>query len=353
MTNRMPFPIGPISEQAAAALRDDQPTNANIVDLLSDLNDPFARDAQLAWFMLNEASFGGWDEVDDDAEWHPRVVELRQRLETWFSDLVGREFDDIDEPAAAVEALLTADGPSISSYLAEWGTADQLAESLLLRFPYQSKEADPHTFAIPRLEGAVKRSLVEIQAGEYGVGYPQSHAELYLGALRGLGVDPSASAILNRLPGIAFATNNLVSMAGLSRAWRGVAIGQLALFEMDSVSPNGHMVCACDRLGLDAATRRFFDVHVMADTEHEAIAAEAFLVDYPREDPSQISNVLFGIKAQGIIDQTIARLAVSAWARHESLLLPPSNAVSDGLGDFATGYSSNVSAATPATAVAV
>ncbi len=349
MTNQMPSPIGPISEQAAAALRDDLTSTPTRVDLVSHLDDPFDRDAQLAWFLLNEASFGGWHGVSDDAEWNPRVVELRQRLETWFSDLVSREFDDVDDPVAVVESLLTADGPSISSYLAECGTEEQLTESLLLRFPYQAKEADPHTFAIPRLEGAVKRALVEIQAGEYGVGYPQSHAELYLGALRGLGVDPSASSILDRLPGVAFATNNLVSMAGLSRARRGVAIGQLALFEMDSVSPNGNMVCACDRLGLDAATRRFFDVHVMADTEHEAIAAEAFLVDYPREDPTQLSNILFGIKAQGVIDRALAHLAVSAWSRRESALVSARADSSDGRAD----HSSNVSAATLATAAAV
>ena len=45
-------------------------------------------------------------------------------------------------------------------------------EFLVHRSLYTLKEADPHTWAIPRLHGAAKAALVEIQADEYGGGGP-------------------------------------------------------------------------------------------------------------------------------------------------------------------------------------
>ncbi len=284
-------------------------------------SNPFDHDTQLAWFILNEASFAGWDGVDDDAEWNPDVVALRRGFERWFSALVTPLFDDVADPEVAADQILSSDGPSMSAFLRDHGTRDQVAESLMLRFPYQSKEADPHTLAIPRLNGSTKRALIEIQTGEYGVGHRSTHAELFLSALDAIGVNDDYTAIIDRLPGVAFATSNLVAMGGLNRSLRGVVIGQLALFEMDSVAPNGTMVEACDRLGLDDATRRFFDVHVMADAEHQVIARQAFLEIYPQEEPDQVDNVLFGIKAQHVIDVALAERAIASWTTGNGALL--------------------------------
>ena len=318
MTFPLPRTVGPNSELALSALRHG-PTAPPTLS-----NDPFDRDTQLAWFMLNEASFGGWDTIDDAAEWYPHVVELRQRFETWFSTLIGSRFDDVSNPELAVDQILNeSGGPSMSQYLADHGTGGQVAESLMLRYPYQSKEADPHTFAIPRLDGSAKRSLVEIQTGEYGVGHESTHAELFRNAVTGSGVTDSHTDIIDQLPGIAFATSNLVSMGGLNRSRRGVVVGQLALFEMDSVKPNGTMVEACHRLGMSDSTRRFFDVHVVADAEHEVIAREAFLIRYPTTDPGQIDNVLFGIEAQHEIDVELAEVAIAAWSGGVSALCEP------------------------------
>jgi Iron-containing redox enzyme len=54
--------------------------------------------------------------------------------------------------------------------VADRGTLAQLREFAIHRSAYQLKEADPHTWAIPRLTGAVKAAMVEIQADEYGDG---------------------------------------------------------------------------------------------------------------------------------------------------------------------------------------
>src|SRR5919107_1759560 len=53
---------------------------------------------------------------------------------------------------------------------------------------FQLKEADPHSWAIPRLSGAAKAALVEVQADEYGGGRPDRvHATLFAKALAGAG----------------------------------------------------------------------------------------------------------------------------------------------------------------------
>ncbi len=63
------------------------------------------------------------------------------------------------------------------------------------RSAYQLKEADPHSWAIPRLSGPPKAALVEIQADEYGGGRPdRMHAELFADAMEALGPRRRATA---------------------------------------------------------------------------------------------------------------------------------------------------------------
>ena len=58
--------------------------------------------------------------------------------------------------------------------MAKQGTLEQFREFVTLRSVYHLKEADPHTFAIPRLYGRTKAAMVEIQADEYGGGRPSA-----------------------------------------------------------------------------------------------------------------------------------------------------------------------------------
>ena len=56
---------------------------------------------------------------------------------------------------------------------------------MLHRSAYQLKEADPHSFALPRLWGPPKAAMVTIQADEYGGGRPERiHAQLFADAMR-------------------------------------------------------------------------------------------------------------------------------------------------------------------------
>lgn len=310
MTVSLPNPVGQLSEHAIALLsRHRGRTAAPVAG-----DDPLDHDLQLALYVLNELHYASWYGIDDDLEWDPDVTATRTELGSEFERRLRIRFPEIgQEPLKEARRLLDLDGPSVSAHLRDQGSVDQLIETMMLRSPYQVKEADPHTFALPRFTGPVKRVFTEIQSGEYGVGYRRSHAELFSDALVALDLDPTPNAHINSCNGAALATSNLVTLGAMNRRLRGLVLGQLALFEMDSVIPNQAMVECCDRLGLDPAVRAFFSVHVLADAEHQVMAETAFLTDYPEAEPDQVANLILGLRGQSLIDHQIAADLIPRW----------------------------------------
>ena len=142
--------------------------------------------------------------------------------------------------------------PSLSRHIEREATLDQLLEFLVHRSAYQLKEADPHSWAIPRLSGAPKAALVEIQADEYGGGRPERmHARLFADTMEALGLDAATAPTSTRCPAATLATVNLMSLCGLHRRLRGAIVGHLALFEMTSSIPNRRYANGLRRLGVD------------------------------------------------------------------------------------------------------
>src|SRR5690606_2423229 len=151
------------------------------------------------------------------------------------------------------------DAPSLSRHLEREGTLEQVREFMAHRSAYQLKEADPHSFAIPRLAGPAKAALVEIQFDEYGCGRAERvHAELFRRAMAAVGLDPRDGAYVDELPGVTLATVNLMSMCGLRRSLRGAIVGHLACFEMTSSIPNRRYANALRRLGFGPDATLFF-----------------------------------------------------------------------------------------------
>ena len=102
--------------------------------------------------------------------------------------------------------------------MAKKATAEQLREFLIHKSLYQLKEADPHTWAIPRLTGRAKAALVEIQADEYGGGRPERmHSALFARTMRGLGLNDSYGGYVDVVPAITLASVNMMSLFGLNR----------------------------------------------------------------------------------------------------------------------------------------
>ncbi|HEY3833314.1 MAG TPA: iron-containing redox enzyme family protein [Acidimicrobiia bacterium] len=292
-------------------------------------DDPlFGDDTPLALYMLYELHYRGFDGVDDDWEWDVDLHRLRTRLQRAFlartQDVVEQRFGraPVAAPGVADElrAIATADGPSVSAFMASEGTLQHMREFAVHRSAYQLKEADPHTWAIPRLAGRSKAALVRIQTDEYGNGRePLLHSTLFADTMRALRLDDRYGAYLDLLPGFTLATVNLVTMFGLHRRWRGALIGHLALFEMCSVTPMSRYVEALERFGIHAAVP-FYDAHVSADQWHQVIALDDMVGGLVASEPQLAADIVFGARALDIVERTFARELLDAWSHGESSL---------------------------------
>jgi hypothetical protein len=329
MSPRLPHARGPLSAALLTQLRG--PVGATAPDVASRLPivDATEDDFQLALYVCYELHYRGFAEVDEDWEWEPSLLALRGRLEDRFvRDLVGTVGrPTLVTPTSVGPALRKLidrfDGPSLSTWMEQHGDIDAMREFAIHRSAYQRKEADPHTWAIPRLDGTAKAALITIQADEYGGGsLAAMHSELFTTTMRTLGLDPTYGAYLDRLPGVTLATVNLVSLFGLHRRWRGALIGHLAVFEMCSVVPMSRYANALRRLGLGDEAAGFYDVHVEADAVHEVIASTDLAMGFAEAEPARAGDVLFGARALMAIEDRLARHLLAGWQHHRSTLLP-------------------------------
>jgi hypothetical protein len=285
-------------------------------------------DSALALYTAYELHYRSFAGVDDGWEWEPTLLRERARLETAFERRLLAQIDRTptdSRDVVPVLAALAADGsgPSLSTMLSEIGTLEQLREFAIHRSAYQLKEADPHTWAIPRLDGRAKAALVDIQTGEYGDGNAQHvHAKLFADAMRALRLDPSYGAYLDRIPGATLATVNLVSLLGLHRRWRGALVGHLALFEMCSVVPMGRYAHAMRRLGAGEGSA-FYDAHVVADARHEKVALHEMAGALAADEPELASDIVIGARALAFVENAFAVHLLQAWANGRSSLLAP------------------------------
>jgi len=283
-------------------------------------------DATLALYAMYELHYRGFAGVDDRWEWEPTMLRLRAELEDAFE----REIrETVSMPAVAasdvvdeLRAIATSDGVSFSEWFCAHGTLRTTQEFAVHRSAYQLKEADPHTWAIPRLHGRAKAALVGIQHGEYGDGRPSSmHSELFADTLRALELDPAYGAYLDRIPAPTLATVNLMSMFGLHRRFRGALVGHLTLFEMSSVVPMRRYAATLRRLGAPAAAP-FFDAHVEADVQHASIALHEMAGALARSEPELAADIVFGARALDAVEAEFASSLVNAWSAGRSSLRP-------------------------------
>jgi hypothetical protein len=136
-----------------------------------------------------------------------------------------------------------------------------------------------------------------------------------------LGLDSTYGAYLDWLPGSTLATCNLISLFGLHRRWRGAVVGHLTVFEMTSVVPMGRYSEALRRLGLSDKARRFYDVHVKADADHEVVALNELATQLALDEPEVAGDILFGARSVMELERRLAESMLTAWARGESSLL--------------------------------
>ena len=305
---------------------------ARAANLVGEIEDPAAdTDLQLALYLCYEQHYRGFAGVDPDWEWHPALIAFRRPLETAFfaalTEALGPN-PDLPTPADVGDLLFELeaedDGPSLSRYLEQRAEPAQFREFVAHRSLYQLKEADPHSWAIPRLTGAAKTALLEVQSDEYGGGRKdRMHSALFAKTMRALGLDDRENCYLDRVPGTTLATVNLMTGCGLHRSRRGMIVGHLAMFEMTSTQPNRRYGNGLRRMGYDAEATDFYDEHVEADAVHENIAAYDLAGGLARQEPELADDIIFGARALLYLDSRFADHLLSSWTKGESSLLRP------------------------------
>ncbi len=337
---KTPMSRGPVSA-ALLALLTSPPHDAARPTQLADVTAESVRssqdvvrdaDLQLTLFCLNALHYEGLAGVSDAWEWSADLTEVRSRIETAFEAALRDRVPVTAAPstataesvASALFDLAAADkSPGLSRYVATKATKDQLLEFMIQRSIYQLREADPHTWAIPRLNGRAKAALVEIQSDEYGGGRPERmHSELFAATMRGLGLDGTYGSYVDSVAAITLASVNMMTMFGLHRRLRGAIVGHLAAFEITSSSPNRRYANGFRRLG-HAELTEYFDEHVEADAVHEQIAARDLAGGLVEAQPEMLSDVLFGAAACLAMDGWVTQHLIGCWTAGRSSLSQP------------------------------
>ncbi|SER55047.1 Iron-containing redox enzyme [Mycobacterium sp. 88mf] len=326
----LPYAHGPISRAVIERLGDRAPDNhlEPVWVALRDA-DPLGLDLQLALYVCYELHYRGFAGVDQNWEWNAGLLHLRSQFERLFLTAVRREVGDIGphdtaEREMARLSVEPADGTGPSYHLRDEGTWTQMREYFVHRSLYHLKEGDPHAWLIPRLSGQAKASFVAVEFDEYGAGSgARVHQRLFGDLMSAAGLDDSYLGYLDAVPAEALALVNLMSMFGLHRRLRGAATGHFAATEITSPPGSQRMVTALQRLGAPEACVRFYREHVEADAVHEQVVRHDVVGDLVSREPELDTDVVFGIRAFGALEDRLAAHLMTSWQVGRSSLRRP------------------------------
>ena len=291
----LPKPRGAYSAHVFEALRSDP-------SRLTEQRPPDAESAEdeaITLWALYELHYRGFEDVEDDVEWHPAALQVRGGLEADLEARLrdrwaGHEYEG-DFAAAFFDFVEGHDGPSLARFVQAQATEDQVLDLLRMRSIYHLKEADPSAWVVPRLETAPKAAMVELLYDEYGGGDPNRlHHHLFARGMEAVGLRSEYGAYIDDVPTVILEQNNTMSLFGLRRRLRGAALGHLAAFEATSSMPSRRMAAGLERLGLDAAMVGYYTEHVTADAVHEQVAVRAICGTLVEQEPGLHDDVFFG-----------------------------------------------------------
>lgn len=331
---QLPEPCGPLSEGVVRALTAsaDGPRRVVHPNAVADVTHPLTdRDFQLALWTLYELHYRGFDGVDDRAEWDPLLIIGRTTLERTFEHAVRTLVEDADtvvdtarpdesaaeRVVAALVRMSVSEGPSeVAVFLQRRATREEFRDYLGERAVYHLRESDPQSFVLPRIGGAAKVALAELQYDEYGAGRPDRlHQELFGRALRSLGMTTEMGPYVAQAAGPTLASVNLMSLFALNRRLRGAAMGHLAAFEATSSLPCERILRGIRRLGLPEEVADYYAEHIEADAVHEQLAIRSICGELVAAEPDLAEDVLFGARACLAIDGMAGRALLDAWAQ--------------------------------------
>lgn len=285
--------------------------------------DPLGEDVQLALHLLYELHYRGFDGVDDDREWDPELLRLRQEMEARFLHELrtrvpdgDRSVDEVFGPLL-IEPVAPADG--VGRFLETEGELWQVREYAALRSLYHLKEADPHAWVIPRLTGRAKAGMVAIEYDEFGAGRAEDiHARLFADLMDDLGLDSTYGRYVDHAPAPLLATVNLMSLFGLHRSLRGALVGHFGHVEVTSSPGSRRLARAMRRCGAGPAAARFYDEHVEADAVHEQVVRREVIGGLLADEPWLEADIAFGCAATTVLEDRLDAHIRASWSAGRS-----------------------------------
>ena len=288
--------------------------------------DPYGDDLQLALYCCYELHYRGFDSVSEEWEWDPELLRLRGLLEGVFLAALRRDATRGHGVHEAVDELLAepVDGTGVSYWLRDEGTLDQMREYAAQRSLYHLKEADPHVWVIPRLQGRAKAAMAAVEYDEFGGGRGERvHAQLFADLMADLGLDTAYGRYLDAGSAPMLAVVNAMSLLGLHRSLRGALVGHFATVEITSSPGSRRLAQAMRRLGAGAAAEFFYAEHVTADAVHEQVVRHDVIEDLLCREPALAPDVAFGIDATVFLEDRLGDHLLTAWRAGRSSLRAP------------------------------
>ena len=338
---KLPQARGPISRVLFDYMHDGPNAKSSLVVRMCRASDALDDvDLQIALWALYELHFSSFDDIDERWEWDPTLLAVRSKLEDAFDHALHDAIrDELKKQSARVQANASTrggdlasrffelvgafEGPALAQRVQRDASAEQIREFLLSRSIYHLKEADAQTWAIPRISGAAKSALVELQFDEYGNGMAgQTHAELFAITLDEAGLDSSYGAYIDEVGAPTLAANNVMSFFGLHRRHRGAAMGHLAAFEATSSLPCRRYAAGLRRAGFSEAAADYFDEHIEADAVHEQLAVRAICVNLVKGEPQLEADILFGALCCLVLDSRQSAELIARWDDHDDSATP-------------------------------
>lgn len=301
----LPTPRGTLSETLFDQLRRPADEPLHLPHDPDALAPDCGDDAVVALWVLHELHHRGFEDVDAAMEWHPALAPVRHRLEADLEATLRARFPgsppvaDPTDPVAFAETFFDwvggHDGRSLAAHVHRHADEEQVLELLRWRSVYHLKEADPTTWALPRLPAAAQAALAEVQYDEYGAGVPDRvHRELFARAMAACGLRPEHGAYVDEAPAEVLEQNVAMTLFGLHRRLRGAAVGHFAAFEATSSLPSRRMALGLERLGMAQELVDYYTEHVEADAVHEQLAVRFLAGALLAEEPDLLDDVFLG-----------------------------------------------------------
>ena len=320
---QLPQPCGPLSRRVIERLTRPEVAGSPVAltgetggSVLTD------RDTQLALWSIYEMFYDGFEDVDPRLEWDVELIALRlvieDRLESELRTVTRRRVAAAltrggDVGDLILETVQADDGPHLSSYLRRGATAEQMRDFLRERSVQQLKESDPQAFMVPRLNGAAKVALAELQYDEFGGGRPERlHQSMYARTLAAVGLDDADGAYIDEVSAISLASANVMSLFALNRRLVAAGTGHFAAFEASSSVPSRRIAAWLARLDLSGAAA-YFDEHVEADAVHEQVAARDICGSLASDQPDLLPEILFGVVCALHLDALSSTELLTRW----------------------------------------